>query len=189
MLRRNTNYIIFSFLLDWAVVLLAAAATWLRSKLPFGPLTRTLVLHTPVGSVLPLPGNLYAIFALRPERTYRAVDEYQILSIASFLAALALAGLAFIAAHDASRLTLLYFYGIHFSMVTSWRAVVRLIRRSSHSNGQNLRRVLLVGGGEAAQRALDRLEELAWAGVYLVGYLTDGDQFPVPMKISRCWER
>ena len=181
MLRRNTNYIIFSFLLDLAVVIVAAGlATWLRGALPFGPpMIQEANFYTLPWEAFFIYPVVFMLFSLYdPERTYRAVDEYQILSIASFLAALALAGLAFITAREISRLTLLYFFGIHFGMVTTWRAVVRLIRRSSHSNGQNQRKVLLVGGGEAAQRALDRLEELAWAGVQLVGYLTDGEPIP-----------
>ena len=185
MLHRNTNYIIFSFLLDWAVVFVAAGlATWLRGALPFGPaMTETADYYIHPWQGFFIYPAVFLLFSLYdPERTYRAVDEYQILSIASFLAALALAGLAFMIARELSRLTLLYFFGIHFVMVAAWRAVVRLIRRSSYSNGQNQRRVLLVGGGEAARRALDRLDELAWAGVQLVGYLTDGEPIPNASK-------
>src|SRR5690606_18604073 len=45
-------------------------------------------------------------------------------------------------------------------------------------NGAAPRRVLLIGGGEAARRALERLHDLAWAGVNVLGYLTDGELIP-----------
>ncbi len=179
MLRRGTNYIILSFLLDWAVVLFAALlAGWLRVNLPLGPaLTRPPEFYLIPWDVLYIYPLIFLLFSLYdPERTYKAVDEYQILSIASFLAALALAGLLFILAYEKSRLGLLYFYGIHFALVALWRAVVRLVRRRRYSEGQQPRRVLLVGGGEAARQALSRLEVLSWAGVQLVGCLADGEQ-------------
>jgi len=178
MLRRGTNYIILSFLLDWAVVVIAALlASWLRLNLPLGPaLTRLPEFYLIPWDVLYIYPLIFLLFSLYdPGRTYKAVDEYQILSIASLLAALTLAGLLFIMAHEKSRLMLLYFYGIHFALVALWRAVVRLVRRRRYSEGQQPRRVLLVGGGEAARRALDRLEELSWAGVQLVGCLANGE--------------
>jgi exopolysaccharide biosynthesis polyprenyl glycosylphosphotransferase len=181
MLRRNTNYIIFSFFLDWTAVLVAVVlACWLRSVLPFGlPLPADWgldILLLEAGLLYPLIFLLFSIYD--PERTFRAVDEYQILSLASFIGALALAGLIYFTARDISRLTLVYFYVIHFILVTSWRAIVRIARRAMNMNGHDIRKVLLIGGGESARRALNRLDELAWAGVQLVGYLTDGEPIP-----------
>lgn len=181
MLRRNANYIILSFILDWLCVIASVSlATWLRDSLPFG---------LPYSGARDLPyflleaGLLYPVifflFSLYdPERTYRAVDEYQLLSIVCFVAGLALAGLIFFTARNLSRLTLLYFYGIHFGFVTLWRALIRIIRHTLYEKGQVMRDVLLVGGGESAQRALERLDELAWAGVHLVGYLSDNEPIP-----------
>lgn len=178
MLHRNVNLIIFSFFLDWVMVLGAVlAATWLRLSLPLGqPITYEPglgVLLLEAACLYPLIFLLFSIYD--PERTYHAVDEYQLLSIASFIAALAMAGLVYFTVRDVSRLMLLYFYGIHFVLVTSWRALMRIVRRSLNIKGRDLRRVLLIGGGQAAERALERLDELAWAGVQLVGYLTDGE--------------
>ena len=178
MLHRNTNYIIFSFLLDLIFVVAAVfLARWLRVVMPFGlPLpdpAKTPVLLLQVCLLYPIIFTLFSLYD--PERTYHAVVEFQMLSGASFVAALALAGLVYFTARDISRLTLLYFYGGHFVLVILWRAVVRLARRALNDNGQDYRNVLLIGGGEAAQRALQRLDDLAWAGVRLVGYLTDGE--------------
>ena len=181
MLRRNTNYIIFSIVLDLACVLVAILlATRLRIILPFGsPLpenSRVDVLLWEAGLLYPIIFLVFSIYD--PERTFRAVDEYQILTIANFIGVLTLAGLVYFTARDISRLTLLYFYAIHFVLVTTWRAVVRIARRIMNTNGHDVRKVLLIGGGESAQRVLSRLDELAWAGVQLVGYLTDGEPIP-----------
>jgi exopolysaccharide biosynthesis polyprenyl glycosylphosphotransferase len=113
-----------------------------------------------------------------PNRTYRAVDEYQMLSIVCLVAALALAGLVYFTVRDVSRLTLIYFYSMHLVLVVLWRAAIRVIRRSLNDRGRDLRQILLIGGGEVAEKALERLDELAWASVHLVGYLTDGDPIP-----------
>lgn len=181
MLRRNTNYIIFSFLLDLIVVVAAVfLARWLRVVMPFDlPLpdpAKTSGLLLQACLLYPVIFTLFSLYD--PERTYHAVDEYQLLSGASFMSALALAGLVYFTDRDISRLTLLYFYGAHFLLVISWRAVMRLARRGLNSGRQDTRNVLLIGGGQAAQKALQRLDELAWAGVRLVGYLTDGEAIP-----------
>jgi exopolysaccharide biosynthesis polyprenyl glycosylphosphotransferase len=181
LLRRDTNFIIFSILSDWLCVFAAILlADWLRASWPFG-LTLAednarIILVIEAGLLYPIIFLLFSIYD--PERTYRAVDEYQLLSIASFIAGLALAGMIYFTGRDVSRLILLYFFGIHFILVTLWRAIVRLVRRGMKDKRTDIRRVLLVGGGDAAQHALKHLDELAWAGVQLVGYLTDGDPIP-----------
>ena len=187
MLRRDANYIIYSFLFDWICAILAVIiATWLRFILPVGlPQAKyedLEVLLLLVSILYPIIFILFSIYD--PDRTYRAVDEYQMLSIVCLVSALALAGLVYFTARDVSRLTLLYFFGIHLFLVVSWRAIIRILRRSRNINGHDWRKVLLIGGGEIAQKALERLDELAWAGVYLVGYLTDGE--PIPSGNGSC---
>jgi len=181
MLRRNTNFIILSFVLDLiSIVLAGLCAYWLRVSLPFG-LTVTpqdTGIETILLSAVLIYPLIFLLFSLYdPERTYHAVDEYQILSVACFVAALAMAGLIFFFERNVVRLMLLYFYGVHFIFVTGWRALVRAARRFYYylSREQSLRDVLLVGSGEAARRTLERLDELHWAGIRLVGYLTDGE--------------
>jgi exopolysaccharide biosynthesis polyprenyl glycosylphosphotransferase len=182
MFRRNTNFIILSFISDLLLIFIALLlARWFRFNLPYGhpistePNFNILIIEAVI--LYPIIFLLFSIY--NPERTYHAIDEYQFLSIASFIAALALAGLVYFTARDISRLLLLYFYGIHLVLVTSWRAVVRLLRRSSGRARRNLKRVLLIGGGNAAKITLERLDELEWAGIQLVGYLTDSELIPL----------
>lgn len=181
MLRRNTNYIIFSFVMDLALTLLSvAAALWLRDVVPLGnpldPAVNASALFWEAGLLYPFVFILFSLYD--PERTFRAVDEYQALTIACLMAGLALAGLVYFTEREISRLSFLYFFAINFVLLVNWRSIVRLVRRRENGNGSIAHRVLLVGGGESAQRALERLNALAWAEIKVVGYLTDGAPIP-----------
>lgn len=186
MLTRTTNIIIIAIILDiLSIVLAVTLANWLRLNLPYGrPLPFEPGLKILFWQALFLYPLIFLLFSIYdPERTFRAVDEYQLLIGACFIAALALAGVVYFTARDISRLFLVYFYITHFLSVVSWRALMRLVRQSLYERGHDLRRVLLIGGGEAASQALDRLNEMAWAGIQLVGYITDGESMP-PTKFN-----
>jgi exopolysaccharide biosynthesis polyprenyl glycosylphosphotransferase len=181
MLRRNTNYIILSFIFDLLCIFAAIfLAQFFRASLPIGHPLRLEpgleILLLEAGLIYPLVFLLFSLYD--PERTFRAVDEFQIITISSFISALALAGLILFTARDISRLFLIYFYVFHFVLMICWRSLSRLIRKNQNGRGRDLRKVLLIGGGEAAKQAIERLHELAWAGVHLVGYLTDGQPIP-----------
>lgn len=181
MLRRSANYILFSLVFDLVITLAAVAlAGSLRDTFHFGhPVDseRNLrLLFWQAGALYPLVFILLSIYD--PERTFRAVDEYQALTVGSFIAGLALAGLVFFSAREISRLSLVYFFAIHFFLLIAWRTIARLVLKNRTEKGRAPHRVLLIGGGEAARHALERLHDFAWAGVELVGYLTDGDPIP-----------
>ncbi len=182
MLRRNSNFILLTIALDLGSILIALLLTeWLRLNLPYGlPITSEPgipILRLEALAVYPLVFLLLSLYD--PERTFRAVDEYQILTVACLFAALALAGLVYFTARDISRLFLVYFYGTHFLLVFSWRALARIVLKRPNGKALDAHRVLLIGGGESARQALERLYELSWAGVELVGYVTDGDTIPL----------
>ncbi|MBE0411279.1 MAG: sugar transferase [Anaerolineales bacterium] len=181
MLRRNTNSIILAIILDlFSIGIAIIAANWLRLNLPFGrplraePGIETLLLE----AVVLFPVIFLLLSLYDPRRAMRFRGEFQQLFWACTLAYLALAGMVYFTAREISRLFLLYFFAMHFLSVVNWRITWRLVRRAQNENGSDQRRVLLIGGGESANQALERLKELAWAGVHLVGYLTDGETIP-----------
>lgn len=181
MLNRNANYILFSFVIDLGLTLFAvAAAFWLRLNLPWGrPLLSEWdwsLLYYEAALLYPVVFFLFSLYD--PERTFRAADEYQTLTVACLLAGLALAGLVYFTNRDISRLALVYFYVVHFALLTSWRAVARLFQKRQYEQGIVARRVLIIGGGDALRHTLERLHELSWNGVRLVGYLTDDPPIP-----------
>jgi len=181
MLSRNTNLIIWAILLDVLSVTAAVlVAIWIRLNLPFG-----LELHYEPGLTLVLAVAAiiypltYLFFSLYdPDRAFQAADEYQRLTIANILAALALAGFVYFTQRSISRLFLVYFYGFEFALVIGWRILFRTSTYGAANGKVGSRRVLLIGGGDAAQQALSRLDELSWAGITLVGYLTDEELIP-----------
>jgi lipopolysaccharide/colanic/teichoic acid biosynthesis glycosyltransferase len=190
MLRRNTHCTFVAplapFVIDWGVAVFAAAlAGWLRLYLPLGqaltaePSLRVLLLE--VALLYPLAFLLFSLYDSK--RILRAVDEYQLVSVASMVAGLVLAGLVYFTARELPRLTLLYFYGGHFVLVMLWRALAWRLRAPQRKSGKDknetpAHRVLIIGGGEPAQRAIQRLDALAGEGVQLLGYLTDGEKIP-----------
>ena len=184
MLYRKTKQIVATIVLDLLCTVFAVTlASWVRLRIPIGRTLHVQYFEANLGTIYLETVLLYllvfTLFSIHdPKRTYRAVNEFQILVWASTIAALALTGLVYFTARDTSRLFLAYFFGFHLVLVASWRAVERLIRQGKNVKGQDLRKVLLMGGGESAFHSLQQLDDLAWAGVHLVGYLTDRDPIP-----------
>jgi exopolysaccharide biosynthesis polyprenyl glycosylphosphotransferase len=181
MLRRNINFILLSFVFDFLCIPAAVlSAEWLRLHLPYGnPISaiyeiRSLMLE----AMLLYPAVFLLLSLYNPERTFRVVDEYQSVTLACLFAGLAQAGLVYFTIRDISRLYLVYFYLLDYLLLMSWRTVARLLRNTQNGRSPDTRKVLLIGGGEVARQTLERLHELAWAGVHLLGYLTDGKPIP-----------
>jgi len=109
-----------------------------------------------------------------PRRTYKAVDEFQRVSLASAFAGLAVAGLLYLGFRDVSRWLFITFVVINIVLLLGWRAVARLlfkmgrVRESEH-------RVLIVGAGQVGQRVGAMIENYALTGLRLIGYLDDDD--------------
>ncbi|MFZ4656311.1 MAG: sugar transferase [Caldilineaceae bacterium] len=180
MLRRNTNHVIIKFIID---LLITMAAVWLalhlRVVLPFGRdyvmelAGRPIILYL-CALVYPAVYLLSAMYD--PERTMRAVDEYQKLTLASLLASLVLAGLIYFIERNTSRILLVYFFVIQFSLMCVWQALARVVLRGNPNNQHDSQRVLLVGAGEAARRIAQGFHDLGWTGVQLTGYLAPVEQ-------------
>jgi exopolysaccharide biosynthesis polyprenyl glycosylphosphotransferase len=176
MLKRNVNFVIVSVAVDLAATLLSVAlAFWLRATVPFG---RELLsawdwnaLYWETGLIYPLV--FFSFYLYDPDRAFRGADEYQALLLACLVGDLALAGLVYFTEREISRLALVYFYVLQLIMLVGWRAVVRGMARINGPR-RSSRRLLLVGGGEPARRALEQLGAQSWPNVQLLGYLTDG---------------
>ena len=176
MLRRNTNLVILAAALDLGCLPVAILlALWARLRLPFGiALTYEPGLKVFIGEALILYPLIFFLLSLYdPDQAFQPADELQRLSVACLVAALALAGLIFFTARENSRLFMLYFYAIHFLLAHGWRLAAVCRREAGKKNGAPARRVLLIGSGEAARRAYEKLEELAWAGLQPAGYLAE----------------
>ena len=107
-----------------------------------------------------------------PRRIYKAVDEFQLVSLASGFAALVLAGLLYLFFRDVSRWLFLVFVFTNLTFLLSWRLVARLFFRLRRVPAIE-QRVLIVGAGEVGLQVGRMIGHYAWTGLDLIGYLDD----------------
>ena len=181
MLKRfSLNYMLFSVSLDIVGVTGAfLLAGYLRHRLPYGvplslaggwlPLTLYLI-----GDVLWLL-IAFSVSLYDPRKAYKAVDEFQTLTLASLFFALSMAGVLYFTFRGTSRLLAFYAFVLVWLLLLLWRVFVRLFRKvwGGTVSGLATRRVLIVGAGEVGQRVASTIREYGWAGLTLVGYLDD----------------
>ena len=142
--------------------------------LHFGP-----VLYLTVTTIWFVIFTMMSVYDSR--RTLRAVDDFQIVTQATMLACLVFAGVSYFFFRELSRLLFVYFFVIDLLILFTWRGLLRLIFRTQRSSWpRGMRRVLIVGAGEVGRRVGEVLQEHAWTGLELVGFLDDD-----PLKRER----
>jgi hypothetical protein len=178
MLKRfSANYVLFSLFMDATCVVGAfLLGMYLRTTLPYGlvPLHPDGMLSLPF---FPIAVLLWVVVAFGaslydPRNTCKATDEYQTLMVAAGFFSLAVAGVLYFAFRDTSRLLVLYALVALWVALAVWRAVARIVFRLGKSPAVR-RRVLIVGAGKIGQQVAEMVQEYAWTGLELVGYLDD----------------
>ncbi len=181
MLRRfGVNFVIFAVVMDAAVVWLglSLAEQW-RPDLVWLPFSRQVAPeeHVPELLHLAVPVLWIVVFFLYslydPRAIFRVGEEFRILVLGSGFAGLASAGLIYLAYRDISRWLFLVFVAAAFVLLLAWRLAARLVTSAVGHPGFRQRRVLVVGVGESAQDLGRLVEAHRWAGLTLVGYLSD----------------
>ena len=180
MLRRfSITFTIFSILLD---ILLVDAALFTAVQLR-APLSAALDFIKPIPKV-DLPWMLYLLFPILwvgllfyssvydGRKNFRIVDELSSLTFGSLLAAVSLAGILYFTYRDMSRFMFVMAAGLAFLFLTGWRVVARLAFRSSGLPVQ-VRRVLILGAGDAARKLAKQITDMPPLGLHLVGFLDD----------------
>jgi len=182
MLRRfSLRYVLLSLFLDVACVTGALIlAHSLRQALPYGlvdynPLYPEGVPATEVYGIVAL---LWIVIAFTlslydPKKIYKAVDEYQTLTLTVAFYALAAAGMLYFTYRQTSRMLMIYAFGLTWLSMLAWRAAMRLLHRTRASKAQRTSRVLIAGAGEVGQRVAAMIREYHWTGLQLEGYLDD----------------
>ena len=178
MLKRfSLNYVLFSIVMD---VLAVGAALFVASNV-------RLSVDLGAGLLdLQIPFAVYPMFAFLwlmvafvaslydPQRVYKAVDEFQTLTLAVGFYALGAAGLLFFTYRHISRLFVLYALAITWLLLILWRALIRVGRKVWKNGGAEIvNRVLIVGAGDVGLRVASMIRKHHWAGLQLVGYLDD----------------
>ena len=173
MLRRfSVNFALLSMSLDMILTLIAL---WLAASSPFWfdfqPASETNLFWF---HYLAIP-LLWAITFLLasvydPKNLYKAVDEFQSVTLATGLAALVFAGLLFLTYQSFSRWLFFIFVCIDLLLLLGWRIASRVLFRLRRLAAVE-RRVLIVGAGEVGRRVGRMIKENQWMGLIFLGYL------------------
>jgi exopolysaccharide biosynthesis polyprenyl glycosylphosphotransferase len=176
--RFDTDFAVFSIILDTGLIALAlVAAVILRPSLPPVPFSQPLFsIHLPAWIYGIVPLLWITIFFLMsvydPKHTYRAVEEFQRVTIASAFSALCLAGLLFLSFRDFSRWLFVLFVSLALVLLLAWRVIARISFRLSNPPPVHAH-VLIVGAGELGRQVAHMVREYAWTGLEVVGFLDD----------------
>ncbi len=181
MLRRfGVNYAIFSMATD---IILTCLALFLAERLiHFIPQHLTNVR----GQVFVFP-HVYLVISVLwgitflvlsvydPKKIYRAIDEFQIVTLAAVASALLFAGLLFLTKRDFSRWVFVTFVTLDTVFLLGWRILARIVFRVGRMPVAD-RQVLIVGSGEAGQRVGQMIQEYRAMGLNLTGFLGDAPE-------------
>jgi exopolysaccharide biosynthesis polyprenyl glycosylphosphotransferase len=182
MLRRfSINYAILSMALDALLVLIS-----LRLAVVWRPFLNrySFIQSVPEGEGLPFSLYLFfpllwvgilSAFAIYDGRKYlRAVDEFATLSVASFVAAISMAGILYFSFREVSRALFLLFVLLSYLALLCWRAVARVGFRMVKDWPDAPRRILIVGAGPLGQRVREQIENSEIANMKCLGFVDDG---------------
>jgi exopolysaccharide biosynthesis polyprenyl glycosylphosphotransferase len=138
-------------------------------------------------------GTIFLILsAYDPKRIYKAIDEFQLVIVATIVSALLFAGLLYLAQREFSRWVFLIFVSLNLACLLGWRIVARVIFRIRRLPAAE-RRVLIIGTGEVGQRVGLMIREYESMGLNLSGYLNerpveDEEQNGVLLHLLGCVE-
>ena len=180
MLRReeDANYIIFAYLSDVALTLLALfVALQARVHWRFGvTLTSQDIFTDPglyitVGIIWTLVFFLLRVYDARA--TLRARDEFRMLTLAISLSAFVFAGALYLSYRNTPRLMFIYFIMADFAFLLGYRWVMRLALRWAGARELSPKRVLIIGAGSIGRAVAQKIQAQTWTGLHLAGYVDD----------------
>lgn len=181
--RFSANYAIFSMILDGSLagfaLIIACATRPLYNGLPGVEFILYPVdLPTPIYTLFPLMWvAVLLIFAVYDgRRNFRVVDEFANLTTASFLAAVAMAGVLYLGYRDMSRILFAVFLAQTYVLMLFWRSAARLVFRFRLVRLVQDRRVLILGTTEGGQRLARLVQAETGLGLVLAGFLDDEPQ-------------
>jgi exopolysaccharide biosynthesis polyprenyl glycosylphosphotransferase len=178
--RFSENYAIQSILIDSICIVLALyLATHLRPLIQWPPWVAQLDMPLKVPPWLYLVFVaiwiwvflLYAIYDCR--RNYRITNALASVTLGSFLASIALAGVVYFAYRGMSRVLFVTFCALAYVMVVTWRIGARLIFRLQNGNGKQSRSLLIIGAGLVGHDLERKISRRVSHAVKLVGFLDD----------------
>ncbi len=182
MLRReeDANYIIFAYLSDMALTLLAFFTAYqARVSLPLGvTLGRGDIANEPglYITIIVIWSMVFFLLGVYDARnTLRAGDEFQTLTLAISLAAFVFAGALYLSYRNTPRLMFIYFILTDFVFLVGYRWTMRLGLRWAGARQLMPKRILVIGAGSSGQRVAQKIQSQVWTGLHLEGFVDDDD--------------
>ncbi len=173
--RSLRHYRVLIFLTDILAALLALqGALWLFHTVPFPSPSTIIRITTPLFAALAMVLGIWSMRGYQLQRIFRIVDEVAILILGSLVGMGAFAGFLFFTDRTISRLIVLYFALLMPLLSLSLRVVWRHLFKWRRAPRVPTARVLIVGAGELGREVGAQLQERAWLGLELVGYVDDG---------------
>lgn len=117
-----------------------------------------------------------AFFTLRvydPQQIVRVEREITRVAVATGVAALLFAGMLYFSFRGVSRLLVVYFIVLDAAALLGIRGVARLVWRNLGARRLPASRVLIVGAGDLGREMARLLQEHAWMGLEMVGFVDD----------------
>lgn len=165
MLRRfSINFAIFSMLLDALLVFISMVSmSYVRIQLN----QWSFIAYLPADIKYPLV--LYFLFPVvwvavlagfsiyDGKKFFRAIDEFSVLTAASFIAAIVQAGILYLTYRDFSRALFILIILVSFLLCTLWRVIARVVFRVRKETLTVNRNLLILGAGDALKRVNERL--------------------------------
>ncbi|OGA13619.1 MAG: undecaprenyl-phosphate glucose phosphotransferase [Betaproteobacteria bacterium RIFCSPLOWO2_02_FULL_63_19] len=72
-----------------------------------------------------------------------------------------------------SRVIMILWWSLSFSILVILRFAIRLFLRASRANGRNMRSLAIAGAGDLARRVAERVLAAEWLGLNLIGFYDD----------------
>jgi len=181
MLRRfSINFAIYSMIMDalWVVI-------GLKSAVLLRPLLNGIPFVQPIPEQVNLPAGIYisfplvwvgilSAFAIYDGRKYlRVADEYAMLTLASLIAAISMAGILYLSYRQISRLIFFTFVLSVYFLFLAWRGIARLGFSLRRDWPDVPRRVLIVGAGPLGMRIWEQIQKSRIENMQCVGYVDD----------------
>jgi lipopolysaccharide/colanic/teichoic acid biosynthesis glycosyltransferase len=165
---QNRNFVLaaIQFVSHVTLTIIAVlVAAWLRTHVPLGmPIEPPVVTRSTFLQAIFVYQTMFLLLSFYdPQRTFRAVDEYQILTVASILGGVLLGFLTLFTERNTSRLLLVYFYIVHFLLIFAFQSLLRITRRQKSTT--NFAQPTALNG---YQRAVKRIVDVSLATVMLI---------------------
>jgi exopolysaccharide biosynthesis polyprenyl glycosylphosphotransferase len=176
--RAGITFTLVLFTTDLVCTLVAfQLARFLRETLPLGvyldePLYSNLLLYLVVPAIWTVV--FFALQVYDPARALRYVDDIQIVVVATTVAVLLFAGVAYLFFRELSRFLFAYFYLLDLLFLSAWRGLLRLLFWLWPDLwSERTRRVLIIGAGSVGHEIAQALYSYRWARLEPIGFVDD----------------